>query len=61
MASKKNISISIRISEEELQRIKQATEVQAYSSYSEFIRRTVLIETARILKEAGEGSSAKRN
>ncbi len=53
-AVKKSISISIRVSEEELEKFKQAARLEAYASYSEFVRRTALIEAARIIKEAGE-------
>ncbi len=48
---KKSISISIRISEEELEKFKRAARLEAYASYSEFVRRTALIEAARIIKE----------
>ena len=48
---RKSISISIRVSEEELDKFKEAARLEAYSSYSEFIRRTALIEAARIIKE----------
>ncbi len=48
---KKNISISIRVSEEELERFKEAARLEAYASYSEFVRRTALIEASRIIKE----------
>ena len=47
---KKSISISIRVSEEDLDKFKQAARLEAYSSYSEFVRRTALIEAIRILK-----------
>lgn len=47
----KTISMSIRVSEEELERIKRAAQLQSYSSYSEFVRRTALIEAAKIIKE----------
>ena len=46
---KKTISMSIRISEDELARLKKAAELQSYSSYSEFVRRTALLEASRIL------------
>lgn len=52
---KKSISISIRVSEEELDKFKEAARLEAYSSYSEFIRRTALIEAAKIIKENSEG------
>ena len=40
---KKTISMSIRVSEDELEKLKKAAELQSYSSYSEFVRRTALI------------------
>lgn len=49
---KKTISMSIRISEEELEKLKLAAELQSYSSYSEFVRRTALIEAAKIIKDS---------
>lgn len=51
---RKSISISIRVSEEELDKFKEAARLEAYSSYSEFVRRTALIEAARIIKEHDE-------
>lgn len=48
---KKSISISIRVSEEELDKFKQAARLEAYASYSEFVRRTALIEADRIIKD----------
>ena len=48
---KKSISISIRVREEELDKFKQAAKLEAYASYSEFVRRTALIEASRIIKE----------
>lgn len=47
----KTYSMSIRVSEEELEKLKQAARIQAYSSYSEFVRRTALLEASRIIKE----------
>jgi len=47
---KKTISMSIRVSEAELNKIKQAAELQEYCSYSEFVRRTALMEASRIIK-----------
>lgn len=46
----KNISMSIRVSEEELDKLKQAARIEAYASYSEFVRRTVLKEANKIIK-----------
>jgi len=39
---KKTISMSIRVSEDELKKLKQAARIEAYASYSEFIRRTAI-------------------
>ena len=47
----KTISMSIRVSEEELEKLKKAARLQEYSSYSEFVRRTALMEATRIIKE----------
>ena len=37
--------------EEELDKFKQAARLEAYASYSEFVRRTALIEAAKIIKK----------
>ena len=47
----KTISMSIRVSEEELEKLKQAARLEAYASYSEFVRRTALLEATKILNE----------
>lgn len=47
----KNISMSIRVSDEELEKIKKAAEKQNYSSYSEFVIRTALIEAERVISD----------
>lgn len=49
---KKTISMSIRVSEDELEKLKKAAELQSYSSYSEFVRRTALIDASKIIKES---------
>ena len=49
----KTISMSIRVSEDELDKLKQAARLEAYASYSEFIRRTALIEADKIKKQKG--------
>lgn len=56
----KTISMSIRVSREELDLLKQASRIEAYASYSEFIRRTALIEASRIV-EAKESKEEKNN
>ena len=40
----KTYSMSIRVSVDELEMIKQASSLEAYASYSEFERRTALIK-----------------
>ena len=45
----KTYSMSIRVSEEELEKLKQAARLEAYSSYSEFVRRTALLEASKVL------------
>ena len=47
---KKTISMSIRVSEDELKKLKQAARIEAYASYSEFIRRTALKEANKIIQ-----------
>ena len=56
----KTYSMSIRVSEQELDRLKQAARLEAYSSYSEFVRRTALIEASKILDEK-ESKGNKNN
>ncbi|WP_034450151.1 type II toxin -antitoxin system TacA 1-like antitoxin [Butyrivibrio sp. AE2032] len=52
---KKTTSISIRVSEEELDIFKRAARLESYATYTEFVRRTALIEASRIIKESEEG------
>ncbi len=53
----KTISMSIRVSEEELDKLKYAAQLEEYSSYSEFVRRTSLRKANEIIKKA----EAERN
>ena len=55
----KTISMSIRVSEEEFDKLKQAARLVSYASYSEFVRRTVLIEATRIISENEEKENQK--
>ncbi len=50
----KTISMSIRVSADELDKLKQAARLEAYASYSEFVRRTALKEATKIIKENNE-------
>ena len=43
--------MSIRVSEEELAKQKQAARIEAYASYSEFVRRTALKEAERVIDQ----------
>ena len=47
----KSISMSIRVSEEELKVLKKASRLENYSSYSEFIRRTALKEANKVIEQ----------
>ena len=58
--NKKTISMSIRVSEDELEKLKLAARLQTYYSYSEFVRRTALIEATQIIKE-NESSGGDKN
>ncbi len=49
MKQAKTISMSIRVTEAELSKLKEAAELQNYSSYSEFVRRTALIEATQVI------------
>lgn len=51
---KKTTSISIRLSVEELELIKKAAVLESYSTYSEFVRRTAILEATRITKKSKE-------
>ncbi|MDD6196535.1 type II toxin -antitoxin system TacA 1-like antitoxin [[Clostridium] aminophilum] len=46
----KTYSMSIRVSEDELSKLKQAARLEDYSSYSEFVRRTALKEAKQIIE-----------
>ena len=44
----KNHTMSIRVNDVELKEIKKAAQLKDYSSYSEFVRMTILKEVRRI-------------
>ena len=56
----KTISMSIRVSEEELDKLKQAARLEAYASYSEFIRRTALKEADQVIVASNERKTGER-
>lgn len=47
----KTYSMSIRVSSDELEKLKLAARLEAYASYSEFVRRTALLEASQILEK----------
>lgn len=57
----KTISMSIRVSEEELDKLKQAARIEAYASYSEFVRRTALRESDRVIKKNERENTLKED
>ena len=56
----KTFSMSIRVSEKELQKLKQAARIESYASYSEFIRRTALKEADRVIKDSEKSERSKK-
>ncbi len=56
----KTISMSIRVSGEELDKLKQAARLEAYASYSEFIRRTALKEADKVIAASNERKTGER-
>ena len=57
----KTISMSIRVSEEELDNLKRAARLEAYASYSEFVRRTALLEADKIIQNKKENGDKNDN
>ena len=57
----KTISMSIRVSEEELDKLKQAARIEAYASYCEFVRRTALKESDRVIKKNERENTLKED
>ena len=55
----KTYSMSIRVSQEELDKLKMAARLEAYSSYSEFVRRTALLEATKIISESNSKENFK--
>ncbi len=49
----KTYSMSIRVSQEELDKLKLAARLEAYASYSEFVRRTALLEASKVISKNG--------
>lgn len=53
--------MSIRVNEAELAKLKQAAELLNYSSYSEFVRRTALIEATKVIEGQSAGMKGVEN
>lgn len=60
MKQSKTISMSVRVNEEELVKLKTAAELLSYSSYSEFVRRTVLIEANKVIAEHASDTALQK-
>lgn len=52
----KTYSMSIRVTQQELEKLKQAARLEAYASYSEFVRRTALLEASKIVEKQNKKS-----
>lgn len=55
----KTYSMSIRVSEDELNILKKAARLEAYASYSEFVRRTALLEASKVINKSECGEYEK--
>ncbi len=51
---KKTVSMSIRVSEDEMEMLKRAAKLLSYSSYSEFVRRTALMEATKVIQKTNQ-------
>ncbi len=56
----KSFSMSIRVSEADLEKLKKAAEIEEYASYSEFVRRTALKEANKIIKKNDESRDSEQ-
>lgn len=56
MRMSKTVSMSIRVSEEELDKLKEAAKLEVYSSYSEFVRRTALLKATEVIEKKNRGA-----
>ena len=57
----KTISMSIRVRDDEKDMPKQAGRIEAYASYSEFVRRTALKESDRVIKKNERENTLKED
>ena len=55
----KDVTMSIRVSQDEMEKLKQAARLEAYASYSEFVRRTALKEAQKIISKESKEREAK--
>ena len=56
----KTYSMSIRVSQDELEKLKMAARIEAYASYSEFVRRTALMEANSIIKRENSENKGEK-
>lgn len=57
----KTITMSIRVSQEELDKLKQVARLETYASYSEFVRRTALIEATKVISKDDSNDARPRS
>ncbi|WP_026489906.1 type II toxin -antitoxin system TacA 1-like antitoxin [Butyrivibrio sp. XBB1001] len=57
----KTYTMSIRVSQDELDKLKLAARLEAYASYSEFVRRTALLEATKVINENSVKENANGN
>jgi len=60
MKQSKTISMSVRVNEDELKKLKLAAELQSYSSCSEFVRRTALVEANKVIAEHTSNTAVQK-
>lgn len=53
--------MGIRVSKEKLEKLKKAVHLEAYALYSEFVRRTALLEAIHIIEKSVKGEKCYDN
>ncbi|MDO5305073.1 MAG: DUF1778 domain-containing protein [bacterium] len=53
----RNVVMTLRVSEEESDMIKKAAQLKSYSSCSEFIRRTIVLEAKKAISDDGNNAN----
>lgn len=55
----RDVVVTLRVSKEENDMIKQAARLKAYSSYSEFMRRTIVLEAKKTISNDGSAVNSE--